>query len=168
MAFIGKINAFESESKRGNGLFLSFFNYTVGKDQRFSAIIKTILRNATYTSLDMQNKLLAAISSVVTEGIEQDIGNSWYTIKVDNTTDPADVENVSIIIRWFNEHFFKIAKPLWVLSITDLGDAKLITDVILAELTNAGLTLSKILSQVYDGASVMEIQCGGVQRLLQE
>ena len=38
----------------------------------------------------------------------------------------------------------------------------------MAELTEADLTLSKILSQVYDGASVMVGYCGGVQCQLQE
>ena len=60
-----------------------------------------------------------------------------------------------------------MAERLLVLSSTDSGNAKLFTDVILAELTKAGLTSSKIISQVYDGASVMAGHCGGVQRLLQ-
>ena len=55
-----------------------------------------------------------------------------------------------------------------VLSSTDSGDAKPITDVVLAERTKAALTSSKILNQVYDGASQMAGHCGGVQRLLQE
>ena len=62
----------------------------------------------------------------------------------------------------------KVAERLLVLSSTDSGDAKSITDVILAELTKAGLTSSKILSQVYDDASVMAEHCGGVQPLLRE
>ena len=49
----------------------------------------------------MQNELIAAMSSVVTEGIKQEIGNSWYTIKVDGTKDPTGVENISIIICFF-------------------------------------------------------------------
>ena len=49
---------------------LSLFNYTVEKDQRLRAIIKTIPRNATYTSPDVQNELIAAMSSVVIEDIK--------------------------------------------------------------------------------------------------
>ena len=49
-----------------------------------------------------------------------------------------------------------------------MGDAKSITDVILAELTKVGPTSSKIISQIYNGASVMVGLCGKVQRLLQE
>ena len=50
-------------------LFLSLFNYTVEKVQRLRAVIKNIPRNAMYTSSDMQNELIAAMSSVVTENI---------------------------------------------------------------------------------------------------
>ena len=76
LAFRGKIDAFESKDERGNGLFLSLFNYTVEKDQRLRAIIKTIPRNATYTNPDMQNELIDAMSSVLTKDIKQKIGNS--------------------------------------------------------------------------------------------
>ena len=82
----------------------------------------------------MQNELIAAMSAVVAEGIKQEIGNSWYIIKVDGTNDPTGVENISIVIRFFNEHSLKVVERLLVLSSTDLGDAKSTTDVILAEL----------------------------------
>ena len=62
----------------------------------------------------------------------------------------------------------KVAERLLVLSSTDSGDAKSITEVILGELTKAELTSSKILSQVYDSTYVMAGHFGGVQRLLQE
>ena len=55
-----------------------------------------------------------------------------------------------------------------VLSSTNSGDANSIADVILAELTKAEPTLSNILCQVYDGASVMTGHCERVQLLLQE
>ena len=66
------------------------------KDQRLREIMQTIglPRNASYTSPDMQNELIAAMSAVVTEGIMQEIGNCWYTIKVDATKDPTGVENI--------------------------------------------------------------------------
>ena len=44
----------------------------------------------------MQNELIAAISSVATEDIKQEIGNSWYTIKIDGTKDITGVKNMSI------------------------------------------------------------------------
>ena len=69
---------------------------------------------------------------------------------------------MSIIVRFFNEHSLKGAGGLLALSSTDSGDVKSITNAILAEFTKAGLTSSKILRQVYDGASVMTGHCGKV------
>ena len=100
-AFRRKIDAFESEGKGRMGLLLSLFNYTVEKDQCLPAIIKTIPRNATYTSFHMQSELIAAMSSVVTEDFKQEIGNSWYTIKVGGTKNPSGVNNISLIIHFF-------------------------------------------------------------------
>ena len=59
----------------------------------------------------------------------------------------------------------KVEESFLVLLSIDSGDAKSIIDVILAELTKAELTLSKMLSQVYDGASSMAAHCEGVQCL---
>ena len=46
----------------------------------------------------MQNELIAAKSSVIAEGIKKEIGNSWYTIKVDGTKDLTGVKDIFIII----------------------------------------------------------------------
>ena len=62
----------------------------------------------------------------------------------------------------------KVAERLLVLLSTDLGGTKSVTDVILADLTKADLNSSKMLSQVYNGASVMAKHCEGGERLLQE
>ena len=71
---------------------------------------------------------------VLTEGIKQEIVNSWHKIKVDGTKDPTGEENISTVIRFFNEHSLKVVERVLVLSSTDSGDVKSITDVILAEL----------------------------------
>ena len=114
----------------------------------------------------MHDETIGAVSLVVTKGIKQDIGNSWYKIKVDGAKNPTGVTNIFIVIPFFIGIFSK--KRLLVLSITDSGDTKSIADVILVELTKAGLSSSKKLSQVYDGTSGMVGYREGVQRLLQE
>ena len=100
-------------------------------------------------------------------GIQQEIGNSMNTIKADGTKDVTGLGNISII-SFFNEHYLKVAERLLVLSSTDFSNVKSITDLILVELTKARLSSSKILSQVYDGTSVMAGHYGEVQHLLQE
>ena len=102
-----KLTHLKAKSKWEMDSFLSLFNNTVEKDQRLCAIMKTIPRNATYTRPDMQNKLIAAMSSVVTEGIKQKIGNSWHAIKVDGAKSLTGVENILITVCFLNEHFLK-------------------------------------------------------------
>ena len=61
----------------------------------------------------MQKELIGAMNSVVTESIKQEIGNSWYTIKVDDTKDPAGVENIFMIISFFYENSLKSRNVCW-------------------------------------------------------
>ena len=66
----------------------------------------------------MQNELVAAMSSIIAEGIKQEIGNSWCTIKVDGTKYQPAVENIFIIIRFIIEHSLKVPERHFALSST--------------------------------------------------
>jgi hypothetical protein len=86
---------------------------------------------------------------------------------VDGTRNKSNSENVSICIR-----YVKNGKPwesLLAVAFTpnDELDAKSLTDLILKVLVEAGLDPQHILSQCYDGASVMQGKKGGMQALLQ-
>lgn len=97
------------------------------------------------------------------------MADSYYTLKVDGTCDPTGCENISIVIRFVNEsESCEVAERLLTVATAEMGDARTLTDTILAELNKAGLNPSKILSQVYDGASLMSGKIGRVQKLLQE
>lgn len=130
--------------------------------------MKTIPRNATYTSHEIQNELLEAMSSVITDAIVRDIGSQWFTIKVDGTRDSTGCENISIVIRFISEDSCKVTERLLTMATAEAGDAGTLTDTILQELQKAGLSSAKILSQCYDGASLMSGKHGGVQKLLQD
>jgi len=108
------------------------------------------------------------MSSIVKEAIVEEVGDSWFTLKVDGTRDPTGVENVSILFCFFNEDTKVVAERLLALATSSSCDAQELTEVICSELDAAGLATSKILSRVYDGAAVMSGKHGGVQRLLQE
>ncbi|KAK0153405.1 hypothetical protein N1851_004914 [Merluccius polli] len=148
----GKIDAFDDMLEGGSGLFLSMLSYTIKKDPELANVVKTIPRNATYTCHDMQNELIRTLSDVVTEAIVEEVGDSYYTLKVD----------VKIYQLCFvTEHLLCIATA-------QKGDTQTLTDTVLTELNKVGLDCSKILSQVYDGASVISGKRGGVQKILQE
>ncbi|KAK0131285.1 hypothetical protein N1851_034018 [Merluccius polli] len=79
-----------------------------------------------------------------------EIGRAWYTLKR-----PYWKGECSVVIRFFNEDTLAITEQLLEMTTSDSGDAQTITNVVCSELTNAGLTTSRILSQVYDGAAVI-------------
>ncbi|GAA6101081.1 zinc finger MYM-type protein 1-like [Tachysurus ichikawai] len=106
------------------------------------------------------------MSHIGTDAIVEEVGDPWYTIEMDLTRDTTGCENISIVIRFVSalnettEHFLTKATA-------DASDVNTLTNKIMEELAKAGLNTSYILSQVYDGASVMAGKNGRVQKLLQ-
>ena len=167
LPFRGDHDRYSAMNENGCGLFLSLFEFALRKDAELARIAKTIPGNATYTSHDIQNNLIDVMSALVREHIVKEVGESFYTLKVDGTRDPTGTENISIVLRFLN----KLCEPterLLTIATADQGDAVTLTDTILGELTTAGLSPEKIISQVYDGASLMSGKHGGVQKLLQQ
>ena len=153
------------EDSGSMGLFSSLFEYSMRKDPELTRITKTIPQNARYTSPQIQNEIIEMMSKLVTEEIVRQVGDSWYSIKVDGTRDPIGQENISIVVRFVDENY-AACERLLVMATSEKGDAEALTGVIIDELTSAGLSTDKILSQVYDGASLMSGRHGGVQKLL--
>ncbi|KAK0146072.1 hypothetical protein N1851_014666 [Merluccius polli] len=108
----------------GSGQFMSLLDFNIRKDPQLAEIVKTIPKNATYTSHDTQNELISVMSNIVTEAIVKEIGGLWYILKVDGTRDPNGTENVSIVIRFFNQDTLAITERLLVMSTRDSGDAQ--------------------------------------------
>ena len=81
--------------------------------------------------------------------------------------DPTGRENIAIVVRFINE-LYEPTECLLTIATDDQGDAATLTDTIVEELSKAGLSPKRIISQVYDGASLMSGKHGGVQKRLQE
>lgn len=148
------------------GLFLSLFEYTMLKDPELTRITKTIPQNAHYTSPQIQNEIIEMMSKIVTEEIVRHIGDSWYSVKVDDTRDSLGQERISVVVRFVDENY-GVCECLLAMVTSERGDAEALTGVIIDELTSARYGTDKILHQVYDGASLMSGRHGGVQKLLQ-
>lgn len=129
-------------TKRGrDGFFLSLFEYTLCKDKQLAKVVKTIPRKW-FSIMD-------------------DVGTHRFMIKVDGTCDPSGYENISIIICFISEDSKEVTERLLTMATADAGDTERLTDTILQELTTTGLSATKILSQCYDGASVVSGKHGG-------
>ena len=152
-----------------SGLFLKLMEYTLEKDEKLASIVKGIPKNAKYTSKDIQNEIIETLADMVLGEIRKKYENAdsaGFCFKSDGTRDRCNVENLSVMI-----HFVRNSMPeehlIELLELQQL-DAEYITSEILIHLSDAGYSADNILSQCYDGASVMSGVRGGVQALLQK
>ncbi|KAI6661790.1 hypothetical protein LOD99_9857 [Oopsacas minuta] len=109
------------------------------------------------------------MSEVVREEIIFEILDAdvpWFTLLEDGTRDRNNIEHVSIGIRYVRKG--KVFESLVNVATTLSSDAKTMANLTLEILRNNGLDSKRLLSQCYDGASVMSGRKGGVQTLIQE
>ena len=52
----------------------------------------------------IQNEIIEMMSKLVTEEIVRQVGDSWYSIKVDGTRDPLGQENISVVVHFVDEN----------------------------------------------------------------
>lgn len=105
------------------------------------------------------------VQGKITEQLaKSDIG--LFCLKCDKTRDASNVENMSVCLR-----FVVDGKPVeHLLGIVALKavDAKSITSEILNELRAQNIDPNTMISQCYDGASVMSGCMGEVQKLISD
>ncbi|KAM3621706.1 uncharacterized protein V6R79_014779 [Siganus canaliculatus] len=143
--------------------------YTLERDEKLASIAKDILKNAKYTSKDIQNEIIDTLANMVLRQIRKRYENAdsaGFCLKSDGTRDRCNVENLSVIIR-FVSNSMPEEHLIGLLDLHQL-DAEYITSELMTHLSDAGYSADNILSQCYDGASVMSGVRGGVQALLQK
>lgn len=85
LAFRGN---WDMDLKKEDGLFQSMFEYTLKKDIKLQQAVKIIPKNATYTSPDIQNELIAFAVLSTREAIVAKVNSSdYFALYVDGTKD---------------------------------------------------------------------------------
>ncbi|KAL7378007.1 hypothetical protein ABVT39_007293 [Epinephelus coioides] len=143
--------------------------YTLEKDEKLASIAKGIPNNAKYTSKNTQNEIIQTLADMVLGEVRKKYENAdaaGFCLKSDGTRDRCNVENLSVMTRFVSNSMPE--EHLIGLLDLDRLDAEHITSEILTCLSDAGYSADNILSQCYDGASVMSGVRDGVQALLQK
>jgi len=95
------------------------------------------------------------MSIMVRETIVTNINTAdipFFSLIADGTRDPTSTENISIDICYVKD---AVPKEDLAVATSDKLDAKSLCKTILKTISDSGLQESRILSQCYDGASVM-------------
>ncbi|XP_057209014.1 zinc finger MYM-type protein 1-like [Triplophysa rosa] len=159
----------ESESSDNPGIFRGLVDFVASLD----GVLKEHLENASVfkgTSKTVQNELLDCMLSVMREHIIQEAQNSdFLSIQADETTDIATQCQLVLVLRYIDgksnvqERFFAFIHLHSTTADSIATALKEHLTVILPEDQK-----SKLISQAYDGASVMRGATAGVQRKIQD
>ena len=158
----------ESQSSSNRGNFLEILKIVAKHDKIVEDKMVSGPRNATYTSAGIQNSILKILGDIVRNIVCNGVIEAgMFSLLVDETKDLSKKEQVSIVLRYvdskgmLHEHFLTFVEAA---SLT----AESLTEYILDTLHTFHLDPNWIISQGYDGASVMSGQCSGVQRRIRD
>lgn len=159
----------ESPTSVDRGNFLEILKLVANHDQIIHHRLTDGPRNATYTSAEIQNELLNVMGGMVQKKISVAAQKAGlYSILADESKNCSKREQLAIVLRYVDvdtgsilEHFLTYVEAVSL-------DAEGLSTYILNTLTQHGLDPTCIVSQGYDGASVMSGRCSGVQQRIKE
>lgn len=155
----------ETEASENPGIFRGLVNFASSLD----AALKEHLEGATVfrgTSKTIQNELLDCMLTVVKEYIHKEVtATDYIAIQADETSDVSVQCQLALVLRYIDrynviqERFFEFI-PI------ENANAENIAQALLERMSALipPKDKTKLIAQVYDGASVMRGATGGVQR----
>ena len=149
------------------GLFLNTFNELLVHFQlELKEIALGLPKNTTYVSDDIQNEAISVLAALVHLQIANESENAkFFTIMVGGTTDKCGEEMQGLVVSYFSESEERIVDK--ALAIGPSGrSANEIFEFVKNSVEKYGLTFNGLVSQVYDGASVMSYIWGRFQAIL--
>ena len=159
----------ESLKSLNRGNFIEILKLIAIHDEIVKSRLTCGPKNAIYTSPNIQNELLHIMSGMVQGIICRKIqGAGYFSILVDESKDCSKKEQLTLVLRCIDPLDASIHEYFLTFVEATSLDVKSLTEYIVDTLNKHQLDLACIVSQGYDGASVMSGHCSGVQARLKE
>ena len=154
--------------KDGNFNALLKYRLDVG-DEPFQQFVDSAKGNAKYTSPTIQNEMLQVLGDYVQARLLADLQKArFFSLLADETQDISTQEQLSICVRFVKEDTNEVQELFLTFVSVKSTKAEELTEVLLSQLKNWGVDVSKIRGQAYDGASNMSGRHSGVQRRIRD
>ncbi|XP_052182037.1 uncharacterized protein LOC127794821 [Diospyros lotus] len=156
----------ESENSENPGNFLVLLQFLGDHNDEIKAVtMNKAPLNCKLTSPDVQKDIVSACAAETINAIIKDIGDSFFSILVDESRDVSTKEQMSIVLRYVNnsgqvnERFigFEHVSSTTALSLKAAIDKTF---------SKYNLSLSRLRGQGYDGASNMQDEFNGLKSLI--
>ena len=157
----------EDEGFHNRGNYLELLNLLAQNE----SVIRDHLQSASTfkgTSAEIQNELIEVITSVVKDKIKSEIQEcAFLSIQVDETLDVSCKSQLSIIFRYCIQGRIE-ERFIGFYDVSSDKSAAGLTGIIRMVLEEWDIDMNKVISQTYDGCSVMAGRQGGVQSLVKQ
>ena len=155
----------ESEGSKNQGNFKEMIKLLASYNKDVHEVVQNAPKNAKYTSSTIQKEIASIFAEKVKTSIKEELGNSKFSILVDECRDESKKEQMAVVLRFANiegvirEHF---------LDLVHVRDTSALTlkNTIIAVLVDNGLNVQDIRGQGYDGASNMRGEWNGLKALI--
>ncbi|KAH7676768.1 Ribonuclease H-like protein [Dioscorea alata] len=121
--------------------------------------------NKQMTSPQIQKELVKACAEKTTRVIINEIGDSYFTILLDESYDKSVKEQMTVIVKFVNKEGHVIENFLAVEHVVDTS-APLLKTALDGLFAHCGLSISKLRGQGYDGVSNMKEQLNELKTLI--
>ncbi|CAN1247345.1 Zinc finger MYM-type protein 1 [Linum grandiflorum] len=142
----------EGTNSRNRGNFIEFLKHTASCNKEVaSVILENAPKNAKYTSPDIQKEIVHVLAKMVRRQIFEEIGDSKFSIIMDEASDESRKEQMAIVLRFVDIK----------------GDTTSMTlySSICSTLSFHKFAIQNIRGQGYDGASNMRGEWNGLKAL---
>ncbi|XP_042423624.1 zinc finger MYM-type protein 1-like [Zingiber officinale] len=152
-----------SSSNRGNFLELvkAFAKMSTEINE---VVLENAPKNAQYIAPEIQKEILHIMANRVRQMIRKEVGDKVFCILVDEAQDISKREQMTIILRFVNNHGILTERFFVIKSVSDTTSLNLKNEISNV-LIHYDLQVKKIRGQGYDGASNMRGAWNGLQAL---
>jgi len=158
----------ESDESLNKGNFLELLNWLA---ESFEDVNKVVLKNAPknckLTSPMIQKELINCCAKETTKLIIEDLGDDYFAILADESSDVYQKEQLALCIRYVDKKGRVVERFLGIVHVENTTSLTL-KNAIEKLLMDHSLSLSRIRGQGYDGASNMKGALNGLKKLIMD
>ena len=155
----------ESSDSKNMGNFKELLKFLGDHNEETrKVILENAPRNNVLSSHQIQVDIASACAAETSKAIVEDIGDDYFSILVDECRDVSTKEQMALVIRYVNKKGCVIERFLGIAHVTDTCSLSL-KEAIEKILSRHELSVARIRSQGYDGASNMRGEFNGVKSL---
>ncbi|CAN0891639.1 Zinc finger MYM-type protein 1 [Linum grandiflorum] len=155
----------EGTNSRNRGNFIEFLKHTASCNKEVaSVILENAPKNAKYTSPDIQKEIVHVLAKMVRRQIFEEIGDSKFSIIVDEASDESRKEQMAIVLHFVDIKGLIQERLFDVVHVKDTTSMTLYSSIC-STLSFHKFAIQNIRGQGYDGASNMRGEWNGLKAL---